>query len=150
MNKFKIMLGAVIVCALSACSTPPSETVVKPRGGELSSRTLKPGECGLFVWNKQTRKFILFSQSGQSAVIVKEDEELSLSATRLGESDLYAQIPSQSLVDIEGVTYELSLRKGQDINEGLSYKDGSLQYKDSKNWQRVVPVFGLSFCQPEL
>ncbi len=117
-------------------------------GDSLSPRQLSPGECGLFIWAGEARRFILFAQNGQSAVLAKDGQELLLTPKTPNISgDFYNQIPIQNFSDGQGVDYSLSLAAEQVIDGGIRYASGTWRYKDSSGWDVIKPVYGLSTCQ---
>jgi len=155
---YKFFAVALTAGLLTACQSTPDTlraTTDKSAGSKqlsanvLPPRNLAPGECGLFVWAGEARRFILFVQNGQSAVLAKNGQETALSvlpATVSG--DLYGQIPVQNFTDSDGMNYALTLTAEEEIDGGIRYSSGTWRYKDSAGWDVLKPVYGLSTCQP--
>ena len=141
---------------LGACETVPtdsnrasSETVTASTS--LPPQTLNVGDCGLFVWAGEARRFILFAQTGRTAKYASGGHELALTPIETDETavsgDLYGQIPVQSFRDAMGRRYDLNLSHASEIQDGLRYSEGSWRYKNDEGWSVVTPVYGLSTCQ---
>ena len=87
MKHFKFIALASL-CGVSACSTMSSGTALPAQSseppdtitvsGELSARELGAGECGLFIWAGEERRFVMFSQNGQGAVLAQDRQEICL------------------------------------------------------------------------
>ena len=135
---------------LTACaSSKPSKTITVNGADALSARTLEPGECGLFVWAGEARRFILYSQAGQGAVLARDGKDVALTAQPSATSgDLYGQIPIQSFTDPDGKPYALSLTSATALDGGTRYDAGTWRHKDSAGWDVLTPVTGLSTCRP--
>ena len=144
------------VCAigLSACETTNSSAKtatanVSERASELTPRTLAEGECGLFVWAGEARRFILYSQAGQGAELARSGKDVPLTVDITPDvGDLYGQIPVQRFTDPDGRVYDLNLSNAVEIDGGTKYTAGTWRYKDSEGWDVLTPVYGLSTCRP--
>jgi len=139
---------------LLACESVPDQSLAQDNrfvksANELSARNLAPGECGLFIWAGEARRFILFAQAGEGAEYVQDGIDVRLTAVPADVSgDLYGQIPVQSFTDTQGRHYDLNLSGANSIDGGIRYRSGTWRYKDSQGWSVVTSVYGLSTCQP--
>ena len=143
------LLGALWLSGCASTDSKKSTSLANAQVDALTSRNLDPGECGLFVWAGEARRFILFSQGGQGAALARGGDEVALSAqTRADDGDLYGQIPIQTFSDPDGKIYDLSLSGSSDLAGGTRYTAGTWKHKDSEGWDVVTPVYGLSTCRP--
>lgn len=138
---------------LSGCASMPNSatTDIKQERDGLSARNLAAGECGVFVWTGDTsRRFILFSQSGKrEAVWDSPDGELALEISDQSGPIQNGQYPKQTFIDPANpeIRLSLNLRDSQIIASGTRYKSGTFNIKKAGEWDRVIPVVGLSMCQ---
>jgi len=153
--RYIIPIISVAILALSACETTTSaakastKLEASSRSGVLTPRTLGDGECGLFVWAGEARRFILFSQAGQSAQLGGSGKDVELTVQSEPDiGDLYGQVPVQSFTDPDGRAYDLNLTDAEEIDGGTRYKTGTWRYKDEQGWDVLTPVYGLSTCRP--
>lgn len=146
------MMAALCAAALLVgCETAPDKTSTTNRSAvdALSPRTLEPGECGLFVWAGEARRFMLFSRAGAGATFARGGEEVALTAQAgPDEGDLYGQIPVQTFLDPDGKDYALSLSSPEVLDGGTRYASGTWRHKDDEGWDVLTPVYGLSTCRP--
>lgn len=141
------LLTACQTAAVIPASGHAQTGVSAPHDG-LAPRELSPGECGLFVWAGEARRFILFAQNGQNAVLAKDGAETTLTAAPTDRSgDLYGQLPVQNFTDSGGTAYALALNHEEAIDGGIRYSAGTWRYKDAAGWDVLTPVYGLSTCQ---
>lgn len=137
------LCGCQSAAPVSAPSTPPA--VLKP--GQLSPQNLARGDCAIFVWERAApNRFILFTQSrtrsglwydGNIALPVTLDEES-------GEAE-QGQSPQQKLSGAD-VALDLRLLEAQVITDGTRYSGGRLRVEQGEDWEKFVPVVGLSSC----
>jgi len=156
-NLYKTGLIALNAAALVACQSTPDTAappINKPSSlallsnGHLTARDLAPGECGLFVWAEEARRFILFTQSGRNAVLAKDGQEVPLTALPSDDiGDLYGQIPVQKFRDSDNITYSLTLTNEETIDGGIRYSSGTWRYQDKAGWDVLRPAYGLSTCK---
>jgi hypothetical protein len=138
---------------LSGCVSTPNSAItdIKQERDGLSARNLATGECGVFVWTGDTsRRFILFSQSGKRAAVWDSpDGELALKISEQSGPIKDGQYPKQTFVDPANsdIRLTLNLRDSQIIASGTRYKSGTFNIKKADEWDRVIPVVGLSMCQ---
>jgi len=158
-RRFAYMLSMPVLF-LTACQTsgpngaaktqaqPSQNSAQVVRVDSLAPRDLSPGECGLFVWAGEARRFLLFTQNGTRAVLAKDGAEITLTPQPANISgDLYGQIPVQNFTDANGTDYALALTGEDAIEGGLRYRSGTWRYKDAAGWDVLTPVYGLSSCQ---
>jgi len=154
-HRLTSMLSAAAFCLIACQTSAPKAENSSPQSGaqavsidSLAPRNLSPGECGLFVWAGEARRFLLFTQNGNSAVLAKDGAEITLTPQPANISgDLYGQIPVQNFTDANGTAYALALAGEDTIDGGIRYKTGTWRYKDSAGWDVLTPVYGLSSCQ---
>lgn len=140
----------LVSTGLAACATKAPKPV-KPTPSSPSSempgldaRKLSPGECGLFVWTADAAKtFTLFAGDTQIAVN-KDGEEVIL--TEKNPTDPPAL--SREFMDADENLYRLTLLAPNPIEGGTRYGAGRLMSLDEEGWEKVVPVIGLTACQP--
>ena len=151
-----MMAAHIIACLcgallLSSCASTDAAKTATPNGvavDVLAPRNLAPGECGLFVWAGEARRFILFSQAGEGAILARGGEDVSLSPTTgAQDADLYGQVPIQSFSDPDGKAYDLRLSSPSELEGGMRYVAGTWKHKDSAGWEVLTPVYGLSTCR---
>ena len=132
-----------------AAVTPPEPSATNPKG--LSPRVLMPKDCGLFVWSGDpSRRFILFSQSQKErAVWEGENDETALHIDYQSGALSDKQQPRQSLINLQNpdVMLELNLSRKETTVNGTRYKGGNLTIKRAGQWDKVMPVIGLSTCK---
>ena len=151
--ELRVISIAALAVAISGCATlgqntkPEIAPEVKASGPNLSPRKLAPQECGLFVWMADPeRRFILFSQAQRNeAVWAAENSETPLQITSQEGDPRNGQFPRQSFTPID---LTLDLRQPQSIDAGTRYKGGTLTVKSPDVWDKIIPVVGLSVCQP--
>lgn len=142
---------------LAACASKPapapavtSAADVLAKTGELPPQTLAPGACGLFLWTQtEPVRFVFFSQAGTDKAVMKIDGvDTALELTSVG-GDLFGQFMTQmtyrSAAGNVGVTY----RPGDLLDGGQRIESGRLSLVNKAGWETMIPVLGLSACQPE-
>ena len=141
---------------LSACASMPKPGMADVNSAgqskaQLSPRTLASGDCGLFVWTADVaRRFILFTRpSGQDAVWHDGTGEKPLRLNSLPPPKTQALPPKQVFTSDDGTSVSIDMRSPQLIAQGTRYKSGLLRLRASAPGDtKVVPVVGLSACQP--
>lgn len=151
------VFAVLLMTGLMGCAGVPkigtaSNTQAKPSelsSDQLSPRSLKPGECGLFVWTADSQKrLVLFSDSKkEQAVWQKGGAETQLSITQKSGVVQFSQYPIQTLRSASGDVLNLRLRDAQRIDSGARYKGGVLSVTSGDEWERVIPVVALAGCQ---
>ncbi len=115
----------------------------------LAARDLSAGECGLFVWTGSSKRFILFAQNGQQAVLAGENSELRLQPAVIPTgADAFGQYPAQIFKDDFDNLYTLKFDAPVTLDQGLRYASGTWRFNTQDGWDKVIPVYGLSTCIP--
>lgn len=136
------VLAALLLsaCATTGTDSDPESEQSYGRGG-LAGQTLVPGECGLFVWRADTAKtFALFSSARKGVLHIGEEAEFTPNADALA---------PQQTVEVDGREYSLDLRVPEPVEGGTKYSEGSLKTVSDAGWDVLIPVLGLSLCQPD-
>lgn len=144
--------AALALLSLNACETampsqsPRSSATVKAADA-LPPQELAIGDCGLFVWAAQSRRFILFAQGTDRVTWAKNGVQRSLYPA--GDNpvpDINRQFPTQQFIDAAGQVFDLSFTKAAALGQAIRYSQGSWRYKDQDGWDSFTPVYGLSTC----
>ena len=127
---------------LSACATTGTDADIQSYGRSgLAGQTLDPGECGLFVWRADTAKtFALFSSAAKGVLHVGEETAFTPNAD--------ATAPQQTIT-VDEREYTLDLRRPEPVEGGTKYSEGALKTVSDAGWDVLIPVLGLSLCQPD-
>ncbi len=157
-KQFGIRALSVATLTLSACATDSANRNAAKlsvadidRPDQLAPVKLAKGECGLFVWAGQNRRFIMFSK-GQNHAVMADDggDEIPLLATDTdAEPDYHGQYPTQSFIDTRGKAYDLSFNKVAALGNSIRYSQGSWRSQDENGWERIESAYGLSTCIPD-
>ncbi len=138
------LLPLAFIFVLAGCASTTSEGPLN--GGHTPSKTLSPGECGLYVWTADmTKTFKLFAAPTEISYFA-DDESVSL-------AELNPATPpaaDRKFIDPDGKSLELTLLSPQDIDGGVRYKAGRLTSLSDDGWEKVVPIVGLYACQPPI
>ncbi len=144
---------AAVCCA--AASPALAETAPAPTGGlpleALPTQTLASGQCALFLWARTTppRRVFMALQDPAVARIRIEGRSLDLPRTAAEGESAYGHTPMQRY---EGGGITLTMTIQMDARSGLVggavIPTGSLEYRDAKGWETVIPVAGMVGCQP--
>jgi len=152
----KPILWALCFLILSACATTQSIDKAKQTksteksGDRLAPQQMSPGECGLFVWTGDAdRRFILYSQSSnRTGLWASGSGETQLAVMSNDGIPTEGQFPKTTFRTEDARILELSLRLSQPIDDGTRYKAGTLTETSQEGWETVMPIVGLSACQP--
>lgn len=118
--------------------------------GALPSQTLKPGQCGLFLWSRTERpEFIVFvpdNPARATAIINGRIRQLDRK-TKSGDLVL-GHYRKQSFAS-GAFAFELELTYDADrtVKDGAIIRQGVLRTYDRKGGTTVVPVGGMIGCQ---
>ena len=144
---------AAIACAMS--SPAWAEAAPAPTGGlpleALPTQTLASGQCALFLWARTTppRRVFMALQDPAVARIRIAGRSVDLPRTAGGGDSAYGHTPIQRF-EGEGIT--LTMKIQMDARSGLVggavVPAGSLEYRDAKGWETIIPVAGMVGCQP--
>lgn len=146
-----------LTLGLAACSTttPATQTSNISKNAQSKPHQLAPvklatGECGLFVWTGQDRKFRFYSQGRDNIRLSKESGAVFLQRDTSEPSvpDIFGQYPNSRFLDAEGKSYSLSFLDVDTIGESIRYSKGSLRSTDNNGWERMEAAFGVSTCLP--
>jgi len=145
------------IAMLPACASKPApaQTVtsaanVIARTGELPSQTLAPGACGLFLWTQSAPvRFVFFAEAGSDKAVMNiggTQSPLELTASR---GALFGQFMTQMTYRSPDGNVGLSFKPGELLDGGQRIEDGRLSLVSKDGWETMIPVLGLSACQPE-
>ena len=131
-----------ILCAmtLTACASTP-EAPESPVPIDISSSSLKAGECGFFGWSPGAeRKFIFFAT-----------EKTARFDGPNGPIDLVpqSQFPAIDYIDANGVPVALRLGEGELMSGGRRFPNARLVTTTDEGWERLQPVAIIQSCQPK-
>lgn len=144
---------AALCCVMA--SPAWAETAPVPTGGlpleALPTQTLASGQCGLFLWARTSppRRVFMALQDPAMARIRIEGRSVDLPRTAAEGESAYGHTPMQRY---EGEGIVLTMRIEMDARSGLVggavIPTGSLEYRDAKGWETIIPVAGMVGCQP--
>jgi hypothetical protein len=147
----------VAMAMLPACASKPApaQTVMSAanviaRSGELPSQTLAPGACGLFLWTQaEPVRFVFFAEAGSDKAVMNIGGTQSpLELTSVGGS-LFGQFMTQTTYRSPDGNVGLSFKPGEPLDGGQRIEAGRLSLVSRDGWETMIPVLGLSACQPE-
>ncbi len=164
MNSFRISLACSALAVLASCATPtsannqagqaappsPLAQVETPQRG-LPAQTLNVGECGLFLWTRREQpEFIFFSKAGSDDALLWIDGEVAdLNRVALGGDIFGQQLTEQDFAFGGGRMVELRMEPGEQLVGGQRVPEASLTVIDAEGWRTMIPVAGVTACQPE-
>ncbi|MEH6695651.1 MAG: hypothetical protein V7675_11425 [Hyphomonas sp.] len=155
-----VHIAVALACSallMAACASKPatkdsapSAVDVVTRTGELPPQTLPPGACGLFLWtNGEPLRFVFFSKAGTDTAVMDVDgEERTLRLTS-AKGDLFGQFMTRMTYASDKGNVGVSFRPGEQLDGGQRIDGGRLSLVDKDGWETMIPVFGLSACQPD-
>lgn len=150
---------AAALAFLGACAGTPnarpapemtSAAKVISGSGELPSQTLAPGACGLFLWTQSPPvRFVFFAQAGADTALMNVDgTETPLELTSTAGS-LFGQFMTQMTYRSAKGNVGISYQAGERLDGGQRIRNGRLSLVSQDGWETMIPVLGLSACQPE-
>ena len=159
-----VIVGLVVICACASGPDPTPENVASPvpasEGeaasldfdiGPLPPQTLKPGECGLFLFApRPTPRFVFFSNATTGyAKMVIDGEPVTLSRSAAA-GEVFDQNFSDTsyIAPAFGLELQVRIRPGSEAEGGTEVESGSLNLARDGGWSVVIPVAGASTCQP--
>ncbi|WP_373004301.1 hypothetical protein [Hyphomonas sp.] len=152
---FATLLMSIAMLPACASKPAPAQTVtsaanVIARTGELPSQTLAPGACGLFLWTQSAPvRFVFFAEAGSDKAVMNiggTQSPLELTASR---GALFGQFMTQMTYRSPDGNVGLSFKPGELLDGGQRIEDGRLSLVSKDGWETMIPVLGLSACQPE-
>lgn len=117
----------------------------------LQAQTLRPGECGLFLWSQtDTSKFIFFSKAiSETAMLTQGELPVTLTQVAAG-GDLFGEFNTRTSYRSEaGDEVDLELSPGELLEGGQRVKDGLITVTNEAGWLTKLPVLGVRACQPK-
>ncbi len=149
------MGGACAAIGLAAASPAWAEAAPAPTGGlpleALPTQTLASGQCALFLWARTTppRRVFMALQDPAVARIRVDGRSVDLPRTAAEGESAYGHAPMQRYAG-EGITLTMAIQ--MDARSGLVggavIPNGSLEYRDARGWETIIPVAGMVGCQP--
>ncbi len=147
--------GACVAVSLGAASPALAEAAPARTGGlpleALPTQALASGQCALFLWARTTppRRVFMALQDPAVARIRINGRSVDLPRTAAEGESAYGHAPMQRY-EGEGITLTMTIQ--MDARSGLVggavIPTGSLEYRDAKGWETVIPVAGMVGCQP--
>jgi len=135
------LLSAAFI--VSACATPDGGRYEAPNKslGRLTSGTLNPGECGLFVWRKDEAKtFLILSSARKARIYVDKEYEFTPNEDPLATEQEFAANDRD---------WTLRLTSPKPIAGGTRYDAGTLKTTTDGGWELIVSVIGLTMCNQD-
>lgn len=116
----------------------------------LPSQTLKPGQCGLFLWSRNERpEFIVFVPDNPARATANINGRIRQldRKTRSGDRVLGHYRKQSFAAGAFAFELELTYDVERTVKEGAIIRQGVLRTYDSKGATTVVPVGGMIGCQ---
>jgi len=154
MNKFVcVTLVSTLLTACASVKTPEvDQTQSSAAEAGLAPQTLKPGECGLFLWTaREPRTFVFFSkaESEQAQVYVNDaPQQFAIADT---EGEIFGEFMTKMAYSAGNgnSTLLVSLSPGELLEQGQRTKEATLTHTDGEGWETILPVAGVRACQLE-
>ena len=130
-------------------SSPSALISSVPEEG-LPPQRLKPGECGLFLWGMSApRKLVFFTNGGGSASVLVNNTPVSLPMSSAG-GNVFGQFMTSMTFrdDATGRTVTVTIEPGEALEGGQRVESGTLQFRDSEDWETILPTTGVRACLP--
>ncbi len=147
--------GALAAICCVAASPAFAEAAPAPTGGlpleALPTQTLAGGQCALFLWARTTppRRVFMALQDPAVARIRVDGRSVDLPRMAAEGENAYGHAPMQRY-EGEGIvltmTIQMDARSG--LVGGAVIPTGSLEYRDARGWETIIPVAGMVGCQP--
>jgi len=130
----------------------PAAAGSENRIGTLPPQTLKPEQCGLFLWARTVPPRLVFfaDAGGASGLMALDGRSVALPRTAADGVAVF-DIFERQRFQAGGITVDLTLgfeRRG-DVVGGALVRRGLLDLKDASGWSYVLPVGGIVGCQPK-
>ncbi|MAK62214.1 MAG: hypothetical protein CMK09_14690 [Ponticaulis sp.] len=121
-----------------------------PRKG-LDPVALEVGECGLFLWTRREQpQFVFHSRAGtETARLWFDGATLDLNRTALGGDVFGQQLTEQDFAMSDGRAVQLRMTPGDQLIGGQRVPEASLTVIDAEGWKTLIPLAGVTACQPE-
>ena len=152
---FAAFLASMAMLAACANKPAPAQSVASAtneiaRTGELPSQALAPGACGLFLWTQSAPvRFVFFTEAGSGKAVMNIDgteSPLELTSSR---GALFGQFMTEMTFRSPNGKVGLSFKPGEMLDGGQRIEDGRLSVVSKDGWETMIPVLGVSACQPE-
>ncbi len=153
---FAALLASMAMLPACASKPAPAQTATSATkliagAGELPSQTLAPGACGLFLWTQsEPVRFVFFTEAGSDKAVMNmggTESQLELTSSS---GDLFGQFMTQTIYRSPDGNVGLTFKPGEMLDGGQRIEDGRLSLVGKDGWETMIPVLGLSACQPEL
>lgn len=146
-----LSFAALAACVTQAVPPEPSSpaSLIVLSDAELTTQRLAPGECGLFLWNRNaSNRFIFFSRAGSgNAVFMFNDIARNLSQTGIG-GEIFGQFLTEMSYEdaTAGLFVTVTIEPGKPIDGGQKVRAGKIMVKDEAGWEVILPVAGTRAC----
>lgn len=149
-----ILMAGIVLTACASKPNPEAPAIsaadVVSRTGELPPQTLPPGACGLFLWtNGEPLRFIFFSQAGTDTAVMEIDGEQRALRLTSSKGELFGQFMTRMTYASDNGNVGVSFTPGEQLDGGQRIEGGHLSLVGKDGWETMIPVFGLSACQPD-
>ena len=149
-----ILMAGIVLTACASKPKPEAPAIsaadVVSRTGELPPQTLPPGACGLFLWtNGEPLRFIFFSQAGTDTAVMEIDGEQRALRLTSSKGELFGQFMTRMTYASDNGNVGVSFTPGEQLDGGQRIEGGHLSLVGKDGWETMIPVFGLSACQPD-
>lgn len=116
--------------------------------GDLPAQTLKPGQCGLFLFTPfPSARFVFFSESATKSgkiILNGQKRTLALASTK---GALMDQHYTDTVYKTAGqTTISVEIDEFERTEIGVRIETGLINIKDSEGWNLTVPVSGRTAC----
>lgn len=116
--------------------------------GDLPAQTLKPGQCGLFLFTPfPSPRFVFFSESATNSgkiILNGQERKLELASTKGALMDQHYTDTVYKTVGQTTISVEIDEFERTEI--GVRIETGLINIKDSEGWNLTVPVSGRTAC----
>lgn len=159
MTAHRLYIAALSLMWATACASIPTAQSAETQAVEddtstaiaqLVPKTLKPGECGLFMFTRETpRRFVLFSLAASNqANIMLDESEATLPLTAAG-GDIFGQFLTVQTFSNDVESLSLRLTPGDLIENGQRVPVASLIRTTADGWEVITPLQGVRACKPD-
>ncbi len=161
MKRHNILTCAVALLTLAGCATTsgaskPMPTAVKSANpdsgalfGVLPPRKLATGECGMFLWSRNTERALVFfgKDSGVARAMIS-GHEVDLMRAAVDGREAFGQFENQTYaVGNERLQIDVKFEHRDGMGRGVIIQPGTLTLINGDGWQTILPVAGIVACQ---
>jgi len=155
-----VFTGAVVLLILAGCATTTGASKPVPVAaksdspsrdalfGVLSPRKLAVGECGMFLWSRNTERALVFFGEGRGdARAMIAGQEVNLKRAAVEGREAFGQFESQTYTaGNERLQIDVKFEHRDGMGRGVIIQPGTLTLINSDGWRTVLPVAGIVAC----